>query len=34
MQETWETQVQPLEGEDPMEEEMAMHSSVFLFKIL
>ena len=33
MQETQDTGVQPLGGEDPLEEEMAMHSSIFACKI-
>ena len=33
MQETQEVQVQPLGREDPLEEEMATHSSVLAWKI-
>ena len=33
MQETLETQVQSLEGEDPMQEEMAKHCCILVFKI-
>ena len=29
----WETQVQPLDWEDPLEEEMATHSSTLAWKI-
>ena len=29
----WETQVQSLGGEDPLEKEMATHSSIFAQKI-
>ena len=29
----WETQVQPLGWEDPLEEEMATHSSILAWKI-
>ena len=34
MQETQETQVQSLGWEDPLEEEMATHSSILAWKIL
>ena len=34
MQETQETQVQSLNQEDPLEEEMVTHSSIFAWKIL
>ena len=34
MQETQETQVQSLGQEDPLEEEMATHSSIIAWKIL
>ena len=30
---TWETQVRPLGREDPLEKEMAMHSSTLAWKI-
>ena len=30
---TWETQVQPLGWEDPLEKEMATHSSILAWKI-
>ena len=33
MQEAEETQVRPLGQEDPLEEEMAMHSSILAWKI-
>ena len=33
MQETQETQVQSLDPEDPLEEEMATHSSILAWKI-
>ena len=33
MQETQDTGVQPLGGEDPLEEEMAMHSSILAWEI-
>ena len=33
MQETQEMQVQPLGGEDPLEKEMATHSSSLVWKI-
>ena len=33
MQETQEAQVQSLGGEDPLEEEMATHSSILAWKI-
>ena len=33
MQETQETQVQSLGGEDPLEEEMATHSSLLAWRI-
>ena len=33
MQETQETQVWFLAGEDPLEEEMTTHSSIFAWKI-
>ena len=33
MQETQETRVQPLSREDPLEQEMATHSSTFVWKI-
>ena len=33
MQETQETQVQSLDQEDPLEDEMATHSSIFAWKI-
>ena len=33
MQETQEMQVQSLGGEDPLEEEMATHSSIFAWRI-
>ena len=33
MQEEQDTQVQPLGGEDPMEEEMATHSNSLAWKI-
>jgi len=33
MQETPETQVQSLGWEDPLEEEMAIHSSILVWKI-
>ena len=33
MQETQETQVQSLGGEDPLEEEMATHSSILAWRI-
>ena len=33
MQETQETQVQSLGGEDPLEKEMATHSSILAWKI-
>ena len=33
MQDPQETQVQPLGGEDPLEEEMATHSSMLAWKI-
>ena len=33
MQETQTTQVQSLDGEDPLEEEMATHSSIPAWKI-
>ena len=33
MQETQETGVQPLGGEDPLEEEMAAHSSILAWEI-
>ena len=33
MQETWETQVQSLGWEDPLEKEMATHSSVLAWRI-
>ena len=32
MQETEETQIQPLGWEDPLEEEMATHSRIFAWK--
>ena len=32
MQETWETWVQSLAWEDPLEEEMATHSSILAWK--
>ena len=31
---TWETQVQSLGWEDPLEKEMAIHSSILAWKIL
>ena len=34
MQEAQETQVQSLGQEDPLEEEMATHSSIFVWEIL
>ena len=34
MQETQETQVRSLNQEDPLEEEMVTHSSIFAWKIL
>ena len=34
MQETGKTQVRSLDGEDPLEEEMATHSSILAWKIL
>ena len=30
---TWETPVQSLDGEDPLEKEMATHSSILAWKI-
>ena len=33
-QETWKTQVQSLGGEDPLEEEMATHSSIHVWEML
>ena len=33
IQENWEMQVQSLSGEDPVEEEMATHSSILVWKI-
>ena len=33
MQEMWEMQIQPLGQEDPLEEEMATHSSILAWKI-
>ena len=30
----WETQVQSLDQEDPLEEEMASHSSILAWRIL
>ena len=33
LQETQETQVQSLDQEDPLEDEMATHSSIFAWKI-
>ena len=33
MQETWETWVQSLGREDPQEEDMAIHSSIFAWRI-
>ena len=33
VQETQETQVQSLHGEDPLEEEMAIHSSILAWRI-
>ena len=33
MQETWETWVQSLSLEDPLEEEMATHSSILSWRI-
>ena len=33
MQETWETQVWSLGGEDPLEKEMATHSSILIWRI-
>ena len=33
MQETWETGVQSLEGEDPLQKEMATHSSILAWEI-
>ena len=33
MQETWEMWVQSLGGEDPLEEEMASHSSILAWKL-
>ena len=33
MLETWETQVQSLDGEDPQEEEMATYSSILAWGI-
>ena len=33
MQETQETRVQSLDQEDPLEEEMATHSSIFAWEI-
>ena len=32
MQESQETQIQSLGGEDPLEEDMATHSSIFAWK--
>ena len=29
----WETQVQPLDGEDPLEEEMATHPNILAWRI-
>ena len=34
MQETQKTQVQSLDREDPVEEGMAIHSSIFAWRIL
>ena len=34
MQETWETWVQSLDQEDPLEEEMATHSSILAWRML
>ena len=33
-QETWKTQVQPLGGEDPLEKEMAPHSTILVWEML
>ena len=33
MQEMWEMQVRSLDQEDPLEEEMATHSSILVWKI-
>ena len=33
MQETWQMWIQPLDQEDPLEEEMATHSSILAWKI-
>ena len=33
-QETWKMQVQPLGGEDPLEKEMATHSTILVWEML
>ena len=33
MQETWETRLQPLGGEEPLEEGMATHRSILVWRI-